>query len=983
MSQSNPVILQTSAGDFAVGEEIGRGSFATVYIARRTTPSATTPNLSAVKTVNRDKLNRKLAENLETEIKILKGIRHDHIVGLMDIVKTEKHIHLVMEYCSMGDLSVYIKRKGMVMVNDGSGTMQPSQLPPPITDPSLNPIAGSWGGLNEFVVRHYLKQLSSAIEFLRSQSLIHRDLKPQNLLLNPAAPDTAPITIPSPFRTGRSQTISPLPTLKLADFGFARALPPQSLASTLCGSPLYMAPEILRGDRYDAKADLWSLGAICYEMLTGRPPFKAQNHIDLLRKIDRGEGFIKFPGEEEARRSVMVQGGLSSSPRTQVTPLPVGSLGSSPRFTQMNVNALPIADDLKDLIRRLLKRNPVERMSFEEFFMHPCVAEGLSGGNGGMVVEKIEGRSVDMHPRSIPKSLNSAMPRTSSESLRQMQEAAALGASRRRSMVEVNVPGNTIVQGNNNTHSVPNSGKVSTIEAPRTHNTTTVTYGVVSPQQTPRSIPSQNLEPPFPGYNVDAAALFVGLSEPEQVVPLLEVVSPSEPTTRPHAQSRTDDGKHLVSPTDERDPLSSLSSLGSLEFSEDGEENERIVHIVRRNGSGENSGKTPTPTRDVERQKASFEDFVVVEKKAVEVNWIAEDGAGGLAAALTGGFTASPSTSSEREREQKGVVFGGSGAGYGAGSGSPSGTPPSPRMSSGRETLGKGRVFGSLRDSTHNFLNAATNPMPTPPHTNPTYFPPSPPTRPSLPLHSTTPSDPDDPTPLLSALNLCALRGHALNLLADERYRDFITLTTAPIGGAITNHSIHQPPTPTPEAPGTAAAEECVALYLTALGLYQMGIEAAKAVWGGGAGKVDVTSLSAAVQWIRERFGECLERAQEVRGFLGEEGEGGEAGNAAGTGVGRPVERVVYERAVEIARVAAQAEQGTDTSTAEAGYTQAVLLLEAILSSAAASSTSNQPFGDVATTGLNDPDRAVVERFVGSLGMRLERVREGREGVVS
>jgi hypothetical protein len=73
-----------------------------------------------------------------------------------------------------------------------------------------------------------------------------RDLKPQNLLLSSSGPDAV---------------------LKIADFGFARALGPQLLAETLCGSPLYMAPEILQGQRYDAKADLWSVGAILYEMV--------------------------------------------------------------------------------------------------------------------------------------------------------------------------------------------------------------------------------------------------------------------------------------------------------------------------------------------------------------------------------------------------------------------------------------------------------------------------------------------------------------------------------------------------------------------------------------------------------------------------------------------------------------------------------------------------------------------------------------------
>ncbi|KAI8836954.1 kinase-like domain-containing protein, partial [Chytriomyces cf. hyalinus JEL632] len=297
-------------GAFRINEEIGRGSFATVYVGRR----EGSEERVAIKSVARSKLNRKLAENLESEIRIMKDMNHPNIVTLVEIVKTETHIHLVMEFCRLGDLSAYIKKKGAVAAYG---------LPPVQTSSDL---ASPWGGINEAVVRHFLAMLASALETLRSLSLIHRDLKPQNLLLDPPPDGSPPVTIQSPYLNGPPITIPALPILKLADFGFARALPQQSLASTLCGSPLYMAPEILRGDRYDAKVDLWSLGTILYEMITGRPPYKAQNHIDLLRKIDKGEGFVKFPGEEDS------------------------------------------PDDLKDLTRRLLKRNPVERMSFEEFF---------------------------------------------------------------------------------------------------------------------------------------------------------------------------------------------------------------------------------------------------------------------------------------------------------------------------------------------------------------------------------------------------------------------------------------------------------------------------------------------------------------------------------------------------------------------------------------------------------------------------------------
>ncbi|KAI9266957.1 kinase-like domain-containing protein [Sporodiniella umbellata] len=195
-----------------------------------------------------------------------------------------------MEYCSLGDLSHYIKQAKT------NKTMK----------------KGSTGGLSERVVRHFLKQLANALQFLRSQDLIHRDIKPQNLLLAPNPNDPE------------------LPILKVADFGFARFLPDASLADTLCGSPLYMGPEILSYRKYDAKADLWSVGAVLYETVTGKPPFRAQNHIELLKKINENNDKIHFP-----------------DPTT--------------------------GEDLQDLIRKLLKRNPIERISFEDFFQHPAI----------------------------------------------------------------------------------------------------------------------------------------------------------------------------------------------------------------------------------------------------------------------------------------------------------------------------------------------------------------------------------------------------------------------------------------------------------------------------------------------------------------------------------------------------------------------------------------------------------------------------------
>ncbi|KAL8924624.1 MAG: hypothetical protein Q9208_003939 [Pyrenodesmia sp. 3 TL-2023] len=318
---------EMSVGSFRRLEEIGKGSFATVYKATYSKK----PGYVAIKSVDMNKLNKKLKENLYSEIHILKGLHHPHIVALIDCQETTAHIHLVMEFCQLGDLSYFIKKRDTLSRHEATAEMIRKYPNPPA------------GGLNEVVVRHFLKQLSSALEFLREGNFIHRDVKPQNLLLDPsplflakAKPETVPYAahdkslIPA---TG----VESLPTLKIADFGFARSLPSTSLAETLCGSPLYMAPEILRYEKYDAKADLWSVGTVLYEMMVGKPPFRASNHVELLRKIERGEDRIRFPEETN------------------------------------------LSDSMKRLIRRLLRRNPVERISFADFFNDTVIKDHIPG----------------------------------------------------------------------------------------------------------------------------------------------------------------------------------------------------------------------------------------------------------------------------------------------------------------------------------------------------------------------------------------------------------------------------------------------------------------------------------------------------------------------------------------------------------------------------------------------------------------------------
>lgn len=237
-----------------------------------------------------------------------------------------------MEFCELGDLSGFIKKR-TDLVNHPQTQRMIEKYPNP-----------SIGGLNEVIVRHFAKQMASALEFLRSKNYIHRDLKPQNLLLNPSTlyysqsgtlermPLAADANSLIPA-TG----VESLPMLKIADFGFARVLPTTSLAETLCGSPLYMAPEILRYEKYDAKADLWSVGTVLFEMMCARPPFRANNHVELLRKIEERKDHIRFSEGLVASRA------------------------------------------MKNLIRALLKRVPTERMSYDSFFSDPVILQEIPG----------------------------------------------------------------------------------------------------------------------------------------------------------------------------------------------------------------------------------------------------------------------------------------------------------------------------------------------------------------------------------------------------------------------------------------------------------------------------------------------------------------------------------------------------------------------------------------------------------------------------
>ncbi len=268
-------------GRWTLGEKLGRGSFATVW---RGTCAKTGVEV-AVKEIDCERLSKKLRESLKLEVEVMRKMRDDHILRFIDMETSKDTVYIVLEYCGGGDLSQFIKRHGRV---------------------------------DESAAKRFMLQLARGLRAMRKAQLVHRDLKPQNLLLT-------------------SDDLNA--ELKIADFGFARYIrESEGMADTVCGSPLYMAPEVLNYQKYDAKADLWSVGAILFEMLVGAVPFTGQNQVQLLRNIQKTE--FKIP---------------------------------------MHI-AQELSPECIALLRGLLHRDAKDRISFEEFFNHPFLKTDVGVG---------------------------------------------------------------------------------------------------------------------------------------------------------------------------------------------------------------------------------------------------------------------------------------------------------------------------------------------------------------------------------------------------------------------------------------------------------------------------------------------------------------------------------------------------------------------------------------------------------------------------
>ncbi|KAI7879377.1 kinase-like protein [Lichtheimia hyalospora FSU 10163] len=743
-------------GDYVLLSKIGQGSFATVYKAQH----KITGQVVAIKAVLRNKLTKKLQVNLESEISILKSVHHPHIVGLIECQKTEGHIYLVMEYCSMGDLAQYIKRK-----RSSKGTR---------------------GGLSEHFVRHFLKQLADALKFLRSHNLVHRDIKPQNLLLIPPNDQ------------------DDIPLLKVADFGFARNLPNASLADTMCGSPLYMGPEILSGLKYDAKADLWSVGAVLYEVVTGRPPFRAQNHIELLKKINENEDRIRFPDEKP------------------------------------DAVVAPIGNDIKDLIRKLLKKNPVERITFEEFFMHPAIINNPPS------------------PSSQPQP-----PRPSSSSSRST----------------------TTIRHRRMSHDISRS--------PIHHD---MSYE----------------PPPF-------------AQSPPQPPPTPPTTIPH--TTPSHSRPSYTDWRRQT-PSEQQRPHSRTRHEDRLSTTPRSDQHTYMDDTQRRNQSGQTD-------EDV------LNGYVVLDRRIIETNQFADE----LGASPRADMYSNNKAPPQQQRDNIPIPGRRSTEQPLPSPSSTGSTPPyavtrERKVSSGSAGSALARALSMASMASVRLFGAGNSP-PKLNRLNQHTMSGSP--RGFLTLDGNQGMMDAQERQTMKTIEKAACMAHAVACFADGKYDQLVQ------GRLSSNEAL--------------VAEEAMVLYIKSLSLLELGMNTARHYWNqllDDTTRIASVRLNDAVQWMRERFNECLDKASFA---------GSKCNSDSQITAGACVEKLLYDRALEMSRAAAVYELvGENIPGCEHDYQTAIWMLEAILEVTADDDTQ-----------VEEDDRRIINKFIDSIRSRIAVLRKKKD----
>ena len=300
--------------NYILEKRLGEGAFGEVYLTRKKGDN----KLYATKKYERDKIEKSEAlKYLKNEIAILQSLNHPNIVKFIDLKKTKKHYYIMMEYCNGGELGKALEKYKFKYGKP----------------------------FNEELVQYIMRQIIDAFKHIHGQKKMHRDIKLENILLN--------------FENDKDKNDLNLmkAQVKIIDFGFACEMPESNLKYTAIGNPINMDPLILKklgGNKqyrklgYDQKADIWSLGAICYEMLIGKAAFDAEDMEDLVNKIETGK--YKVPTNLSKEVVSFLNGMLQYNPNIR---LDINQLANH-QFIKNNIKEFhPI--DLKQVSNKLDK----------------------------------------------------------------------------------------------------------------------------------------------------------------------------------------------------------------------------------------------------------------------------------------------------------------------------------------------------------------------------------------------------------------------------------------------------------------------------------------------------------------------------------------------------------------------------------------------------------------------------------------------------
>ena len=266
--------------DLILIKSLGKGNYGQVYLTKRKDRN----ELYATKEMDRSLVER--PENLNRllhEIEILKILNHPNIVKFCGLKKTINHLYLITEFCNGGSLLDNLKKY----------------------------MANFFRPFTEEIVQYLMKQIVSAIQYLHFNKILHRNLKLDNILIN----------FPSEYDKNSLNIMSG--QVKIIDFGFATKLN-KPLTFTALGTPYNMDPIILENIKtgipnqgYNEKADIWSLGTLCYQMLVGHMPVSGKSMDELFQKVKQGTYTIPATLSKEAIS--FINGMLQQDPNKRMT----------------------------------------------------------------------------------------------------------------------------------------------------------------------------------------------------------------------------------------------------------------------------------------------------------------------------------------------------------------------------------------------------------------------------------------------------------------------------------------------------------------------------------------------------------------------------------------------------------------------------------------------------------------------------------------